>query len=252
MMRERVLFVHGAGGDARIWKPVIAALPDWIEARACTLTYFGTEPWPDNGAGFGVTRHSADIRDAARALGGRVHLVCWSYAVQVGLFALREEPDLFASALFYEGARAHHIASEADLAAFGESAKDIFGKLARVIAEEGPDATIPALFGAHYAALPEDRKAIYHSNARMMPLLFSATESDKMSRDELAGITTPACGAIGTRTEPAFAISTRALVDALPHGQLEIVEGADHFLPETGPERFARLVQEWVERQRAR
>ena len=251
MSRERVLFVHGAGGDARIWEPVIAALPDWIEGHACTLTYFGPEPWPDDGTRFGVTLHNADIRSAARALGESVHLVCWSYAVQVGLFALRAEPDLFASALFYEGARAHHITAEQDLAAFGESAKDIFGKLARAMAADGPDATIPALFGAHYKGMPEDRKAIYHSNARMMPLLFSATESDKITRAELAGITTPVCGAIGTRTEPAFAISTRALVDALPHGQLEFVDGADHFLPEVGPERFARLVQDWLERQRA-
>lgn len=248
MSRERVLFVHGAGGDARIWEPVIAALPDWIEGHACTLTYFGPEPWPDDGARFGVTLHSADIRDAARALGGRVHLVCWSYAVQVGLFALRAEPDLFASALFYEGARAHHITAAPELAVFNESAKTIFGKLAKVMAEDGPDATIPALFGTHYAGMSEHRKAIYHSNARMMPLLFSTAESDRMTRDELAGIITPVCGAIGTRTEPAFAISTRALVDALPHGHLEIVEGGDHFLPEVGPERFAHLVKDWVSR----
>jgi pimeloyl-ACP methyl ester carboxylesterase len=247
MTHETILFVHGAGGDARIWDPVIGALPDWLESHAITLTYFGPAPWPDDGSGFGVSLHKDDIIAAAREIGQPVHLVCWSYAVQAGLAALIAEPSLFASALLYEGARPFHITNEADRTEFGKSAEMIFGVLARTLRTDGPAATIPALFGDHYAQMPEGRRAIYLSNARMMPLLFSSADPGKITCDDLAQITTPCCGAMGTASQAAFAISTKALVDAIPGSRLEIVEGADHFLPEIAPGRFAALVAEWVE-----
>lgn len=243
---EKLLFVHGAGGDARIWEPVIAHLPDWMECDPITLTYFGPGPWPDDGAHFGIGLHKADIIAAARQVGQPVHLICWSYAVQAGLAALLAEPDLFASAVLYEGARSFHINNDADLAAFAASAQTIFGVLAGVLQEQGAEATIPALFGDHYEKMHEARRAIYLSNARMMPLLFSSSDPGKITREDLAKIGTPCCCTMGTESQPAFTIATRAFAEALPKGHLEIVEGADHFLPEIGPERFARLVVDWV------
>ena len=246
---EKLLFVHGAAGDARIWEPVIARLPGWMESRAITLTYFGPEDWPDDGS-FGIGLHKAYIIAAARQAGEPVHLVCWSYAVQAGLAALLAEPDLFASAVLYEGARPFHIAEEAERIAFAQSAETIFGTLAKVLQAEGADATIPALFGNHYEKMLEARRAIYLSNARMMPLLFSSSDPGKITREELARIDTPCCCAMGTESQPAFTIATRALADAMPDGNLSIVEGADHFLPEIHPERFAQLVVDWISRLR--
>ena len=248
---EKLLFVHGAAGDARIWEPVIARLPGWMESRAVTLTYFGPKAWPDDGSGFGIGLHKADIIAAARQVGEPVHLVCWSYAVQAGLAALLAEPDLVASAVLYEGARPFHIVEEAERTAFAQSAETIFGALAKVLQAEGADATIPELFGGHYARMPEARRAIYLSNARMMPLLFSSTDPGKITREELAGIDIPCCCAMGTESQPAFTIATRALADAMPGGSLSIVDGADHFLPEIHPDRFAQLVVDWISGLRA-
>lgn len=248
---EKLLFVHGAAGDARIWEPVIARLPGWMESNPITLTYFGPDAWPDDGGRFGIGLHKADIIAAARQAGGPVHLVCWSYAVQAGLAALLAEPDLFASAVLYEGARPFHIVDEAERGAFAQSAETIFGALAGVLQADGPDATIPALFGSHYEKMPEARRAIYLSNARMMPLLFSSTDPGKITREDLARIDTPCCCAMGTESQPAFTIATRALADAMPRGSLSIVDGADHFLPEIGPDRFAQLVTDWVSGLRA-
>lgn len=246
MNTHQVLFVHGAAGDARIWEPVISCLPQELEGRAVTLTYFGTEEWPDNGRNFGTEIHRDDILQAAGETDRPVHLVCWSYAVHVGLAALLEEPGLFASALFYEGARPHYIVNEADLRDFTESAAEIFGPLAAAIEKEGPEATIPTLFGHRYPAMPAHRKAIYLSNARMMPLLFSGKPPAKITPADLARIAVPCCAAIGSETQAAFAISTAALANAIAGAKIVRVEGADHFLPETGAERFAQLVAEWV------
>ena len=108
-MSGPILFVHGAAGDARIWQPVIDALPDGLEAHALTLRYFGGQPWPDDGGAFGTDVHAADIVAAARAIGQRANLVCWSYGVHPGLAALLDAPELFASAFFYEAALPHYI-----------------------------------------------------------------------------------------------------------------------------------------------
>jgi pimeloyl-ACP methyl ester carboxylesterase len=249
---DNILMVHGAAGDARIWQPVIANLPEGLDAHAITLTYFGPASWPDDGRRFGIGLHKDDIIAAARQAGSPVHLVCWSYAVQAGLAALLAEPALFRSAILYEGARPFHIVDEAERSAFARSSEAIFGTLAEVLQAEGEAATIPALFGNQYEKLSEERRAIYLSNARMMPLLFSSKDPGKITREELATIAIPCCCAMGTESQPVFTVATRALADALPQGHLEIVDGADHFLPETGPARFAKLVAEWVTGSRGR
>ncbi len=247
-MTRRVLFVHGAAGDARIWQQVIEALPDTIAGHALTLSYFGDAPWPDDGEGFGTELHARDILRTAADIGEPVHLVCWSYGVHPGLAAMLHEPALFASGLFYEAAMPHYIATPEGRRAFAESFAQVFGPVRQAIETIGPKAGVTALIGPHFGNLPEDRRAIYLSNAGMMPLLFSPTlPSRRITPRDLATINAPCCAMLGNRTQDVFALSTRALAQALPHGKLAEVKDADHFLPETDPARFAGLVAEWVE-----
>lgn len=247
-MTGPVLFVHGAAGDARIWTPVIAALPAGITGEALTLTYFGAEAWPDDGRDFGTEVHCRDILRAARDAGGKVHLVCWSYGIHPGLAALLDTPGLFASAFFYEAGLPHYISGTKERAAFGQSASEVYGPVNRALAEHGPDAGVAALVGVErFAQLPEDRRALYLSNARMMPLLMGGGRPPALiTPRELAKIATRCCAAYGADTPPAFAIPTRALAAAIPGAVNREVPRADHFLPETDPARFAALVADWI------
>lgn len=247
-MSGTVLFIHGAAGEARIWDPVIAALPIGLAGRATTLTYFGNAEWPDDGRGFGTDAHRQDIITAARAAGHPVHLVCWSYGIHPGLAALLAAPDLFASAFFYEAGLPHYISGAKDRAAFGASAAAVYGPVNAALAEHGPEAGVEALVGKEtFAGLPADRRALYLSNARMMPLLMGAGQPPAMiTPRELANIATPCCAAHGADTFDAFAIPTRALAKAIPGAELLLVPGADHFLPETDAARFAQLVGNWI------
>lgn len=248
MSAQLLLFIHGAAGDSRVWDPVVAALPSGLAAIAPTLTYFGPGEWPDDGSGFGTEVHCRDIVAAARGAGRPVHLVCWSYGVHPGLAALLEAPELFASAFFYEAGLPHYIASAKERAAFAESADAIFGPVGRALAEQGPEASVEALVGKEaFTRLPAERRALYLSNARMMPLLMGKGRPPALiTPRELAGIGTPCCAALGADTQAAFAIPTRALAAAIPGAVLTEVAAANHFLPETEPARFAGLVGDWV------
>ena len=246
-MSETVLFVHGAAGDARIWSPVIDALPKGIDGRALTLTYFGDAPWPDDGRNFGTQVHAADITAAARETGQPVHVVSWSYGVHPTLAALLDAPDLFSSALFYEAALPHYIERDAERRDYLKAWHALFGPVAKATRQSGAEAGLAALLGEAAQYIRPERLAIYRENARMMPLLFGGgQEPAAITPAELAVNSTPCCAALGKDTDPTFAIPTRALATAIPGAVLEELPGANHFLPELDPGRFAGLVEGWI------
>lgn len=246
--RPRILFVHGAAADAQVWQPVIAALPPHFDARAVTLTYFGDAAWPDDGSAFGTRVHARDVCAMARAMGAPVYVVGWSYAVHVVLQALLDAPELFASALLYEAGLGQYISDDGDRDAFARDANSLFGAVGAKLAKEGEEAAVRQLVGAVFAQLPAERQAMYLSNARTMPLLMGGGEApSKIGPAQLATIRTPCRVAIGEATRPAFSIPSRHLAAALPCGELTVIPGADHFLPETGPALFAALVADWIE-----
>lgn len=247
-MSKTVLFVHGAAGDARIWQPVIAVLPDGMRGIALTLTYFGNAPWPDDGGNFGTAIHADDILAAAHAADGPVHLVSWSYGVHPSIAAVLDQPNLFASSLFFEGALPHYFKRKSDRAAYFQSWQELFNPVIKAIEAGGGEAGIEALLGKAVRYMTPERIAIYRENAAMMPLLFGKGQDPApIGPDELATITVPCCVALGADTHPTFAMPTRALAEAIPAAKLVEVAKAHHFMPEFEPARFAQMVAEWVQ-----
>ena len=243
-MGARVLFVHGALGEARVWDPVIAALPDGLSGEALTLTYFGDADWPDDGAGFSTATHAADIVRAAA--GGGVTLVSWSMGTHPALQALLDAPDLFDAALFYEPGGASFIDDADDLAAWQRAFTDGFGPITPALEEGGDAAAADVLLGMGRDKLSAERLAIYRANARTMTLLLGGGQPPARIRAaDCARIPHRTQVMAGDGTGRMFAIGSRALAAALPGANLRIVAGADHFLPETDPARFAALVAEF-------
>ncbi|AKM09842.1 alpha/beta fold hydrolase [Croceicoccus naphthovorans] len=243
----KILFVHGAAADARVWTPIIAALPAEWQTEAITLSYFGEAEWPDDGSRFGPRLHAMEVAALADAMGGDVHLVCWSYAVHVGLQALLDAPARFASALFYEAGLAQYVSDPDDRATYGKDAHSMYGAVGAVMQKEGPEAAVRQLVGRSFATLAQDRQAMYLSNAPMLSLLMGGGEPPtEIGPDKLATIKTRCCVAMGANTRPAFSIPSKALAQHLPNATLDIVAGADHFMPETNPALFAAIVEDWI------
>lgn len=248
-----ILFVHGALGDARTWGPVLDALPFDVDARAITLSYFGTAAWNGDGSDFGSERHARDMEHFIDAtMDAPVVVVAWSYSCQPALLLAMRRPDLVAALVLYEPVIGSFIEDDDVRGRFGADAGACFGPVAEVLAEQGEEAAAHRLFDnvghpGFIAELPEDRRRIALSNARMIPLLTGKGAAPvKLGADEIRTLDMPVIAAMGSQTRPAFAIPTRVLAAIAPQGRLEVVDGAGHLLPESDPVRFAGLVTEWL------
>ena len=248
-----ILFVHGALGDARTWGPVLDALPFDVDARAITLSYFGTAAWTGDGSDFGGERHARDMEQFIDAtMDAPVVVVAWSYSCHPALLLAMRRPDLVAALILYEPVIGSFIEDDDLRGRFGADAAACFGPVGEVLAEQGEEAAAYRLFDnvghpGFIADLPEDRRRIALSNARTVPLLMGkGAPPIRIAADEIRALNLPVIAAMGTETRPAFAISARALADIAPRGRLEVVEGAGHLLPESDPVRFAALVSEWL------
>ena len=211
-----LLLIHGAPGDARLWTPVIDALPATIDARAITLDCFGSDARPDDGASVGTMRHSDDIVSYVEAaMEAPVDLVAWSFGCHPALLAAIERPELFRSLVFYEPSLNSDVDDPAAKAAFGD---DRMAAISLVMAAMGED---------------DDQRAhgIIVDNAGT----------------QAAGPRVPVTIGCGAETRPKFSFTSRALAEAIPYARYAEVPGAGHMLPETEPVRFAALLHQWLE-----
>lgn len=249
-----VLFLHGAAGDARVWTPVLDHLPPGIDARALTLTYFGTAPWPDDGAGFSTERHRDDIvQYVEAAMLPPVHLVAWSYSCHPALLAAIERPDLFAGVFLYEPALSTYIEDPEQRDLFIADLKQAFGPVTRALAEQGPLAGVRLMMARPgdpdaFERLPANRRAIYEEGAAMMPLMLlgQGQPAAWITAGMLRDLAVPVTVGMGSATRPVFAIPARTVAHECGAGRLVEVPGADHFLPEIDPAAFAALLRQWL------
>ncbi len=251
-----ILFVHGALGDARTWGPVLDALPWNVDARAITLSYFGTAAWRGDGSDFGTERHAADLEQFIDAtMDAPVVVVAWSYGCHPALLLAMRRPDLVAALVLYEPVIGSFIEDDELRHRFGADAAACFGPVADVLAQEGEEAAAHRLFDnvgepGFIAAMQQDRRRIALSNARTVPLVTGkGAPPTKIAADDVRALDLPLIAAMGSETRPAFAIPTRVLADAARHGRLEVVPGAGHLLPESDPVRFAGLLTAWLAQQ---
>ncbi|WP_293681480.1 alpha/beta fold hydrolase, partial [uncultured Phenylobacterium sp.] len=123
-----VVFLHGAPGDLRTWRDVIAALGGGCRAVAYTQRWFGRVAWRADGPPFGTATHVADLFAFIEALDlAPVSLVAWSYSGHVALKAALERPERFARVLIYEPSVPTYVSDPAQQAACGADAAQRFG-----------------------------------------------------------------------------------------------------------------------------
>jgi len=254
MISGPVLLIHGAASDSRVWAPVIGSLPDYLETLTPDLSYYGSAPWPDEGQGFGVRCHADDIERFAKAAGQPVHLVCLSMSCHAGFVAMIRRPDLFRTGFFYEPGLTSHIDDRRTRSVLMAARRKFYAPVLNQLQREGPEAAVAMMMEGRLERMEPDRRAISIENARTLRLVMGqgqharGNQSMPVSSAHLRAIKAPVCVAMGTATRSVYAIPSKAAAAAIPESDLLQVKGADHFLADDDPARFAAILTDWLDR----
>ncbi|MCB2078161.1 MAG: alpha/beta hydrolase [Novosphingobium sp.] len=247
--QRQVLLVHGAPGDARLWGPVIEALPGDIDARALTLSYFGTADWPGDGSDFGTHLHKDDIVSFVESRMDRpVTLAAWSFGCHPALLAVLERPDLFEALVLYEPGFATYVEDTDGLADFAADCEAAFPPVGEAMQAGQPGRALEIIFdnaaqAGDFAALPQARRDLYADSLRVLPLIMGGGQPPaEITSADLAKIACPVTVAYGEHTRPMFSVPSKAVAAAVPGAKLVEVPGAYHMMPETDPVGFGALL----------
>ena len=126
-----VVLVHGAPGDHRSWEGQREAVAERYRFIAPTQRYFGTGPWPDDGAGFSMATHADDLAAFLRQIGGGpAHLVGWSYGGAIAIVLAVHHPEWIKSLFVFEPGLATFVTDAGDAQVAGEDRTDMRARAA--------------------------------------------------------------------------------------------------------------------------
>lgn len=245
-----VLALHGALSDLRAWEPIRTQLGATVRFIAITQRYHGTEPWRDDGAAYGRDTHVADLIALIEAMNlAPVHLLAWSYGGDVGLNAIFQRPDLFASAILFEPSLSGLMSSPEERASERrlvdelrtlplKSGHDTPERLAAAFLRTLNDGDSPTLDGVHNGLIQD----MIQDNARSVPLFCRQTGNPGLTPDDLARIRLPATVLRGSRSVQRYRCLSATITRHLDAAQLREVEGGTHMAPLAVPVRITDLI----------
>lgn len=245
-----LVFVHGALTDLRMWEPHVRRLSERFRCLAPTLRWHGTGPWRDDGPGYGVATHAADLVAMVDALGlERVTLVAWSYAGHVALHAAGLRPDRFARLVLFEpGLRSLPLADR-EAALVGADAQAMFGPIFDAVGRGDLEGAARALIDGsggpgHFDAVSEARRLTYRDNAHTLPRLLAQEPPPPAAPDGIANLPMPVHVAWGEASRPASLLPAQAVGRCVGRGSVRAIPGAGHLWPEERPDEFSGFVAE--------
>jgi pimeloyl-ACP methyl ester carboxylesterase len=248
-----VVLVHGALTDLRMWEPHRALLRKRHRTIACTLRYFGTEPWQEQWPPFGIETHAADLMAFVRLLNlGPVHLVAWSYSGHAVLTAALRHPEHIRSAFIYEPGVPTYVDVPAALETFAADAEAMFGPVFKAVQSGDLESGVRRLIDGsggrqgYFDSQSPERRAIQLDNARTLPLLLDQAPPPVITAEHLRSLEAPICIAWGAATRPLFRVVSEAAAGCIPGGRHRVIAGADHMWPDTDPAGFAASVSGFI------
>ncbi|MFE0579698.1 alpha/beta fold hydrolase [Streptomyces sp. NPDC058874] len=234
-----LVFLHGAGEDARVWRPQVEALADAFTVVA----------WDEPGAGrSGDVPESFGLADYARCLAavvealrlGPAHVAGLSWGGTVALEFYRRRPDLVRTLILadtYAGWAGSLPADEVRARAAG---------VRRMLAapRDAFDPTLPGLFAgeppaAYLSLLAELAAAVRPRTFRTQLALMA--EADL--RDVLATVSVPTLLLWGERDARSPLSVARQFRQAIPAAELVVIPGAGHVSNLERPEEFGLAVR---------
>jgi len=236
-----------------VWEPQREAIAAKFRFIAVTQRYFGTDPWPDDGANYSVVTHTSDLAAFIRALDiGPVYLVGQSYggtvALRTALFfpdlvmgVVAQEPTIAASAVTEPAQKALLKRERSELAGAKQAAND--GNIeaaARLFADWTNDQ--PGGFDALTPAL----RQVHLENGRTIALHFAAPRPPQITCEQLSKMQPPVVITTGEMTRPFFKVLAETAHQCIPGSELVQIANARHKAFSQNPEAFNQVVLEFL------
>jgi pimeloyl-ACP methyl ester carboxylesterase len=231
-----VVFVHGAPGDHRSWEGQREAVAERYRFIAPTQRYFGTGPWPDDGAAFSMATHADDLAAFLRQLnGGPAHVVGWSYGGAIAIVLAVHHPEWVKSLFVFEPGLATFVTDPADAQVAGEDRKDMLAPAAMATKAGDTGAAVPLLVdgvagqpGTFERLAPTIRASLL-DNARTLPL--DAPPPPSITCAQLGQIRVPVAIARGELARPFYRIAADTAHRCIPGSRLIVIRGGGHLAP---------------------
>lgn len=249
---EPVLMVHAGVANLRMWDAQVEALSD-----AYRVIRHDTR-------GFGRTEtdaveysNRADIAAVLDHVGERsAHLVGLSRGAQIALDFALEFPDRVRSLVFSGGGVGGYDAPvESDPSTWEEPEKLLEAKDWVALAEwetrfwaDGPGQPV----GRVDAAVREQVHGWILSNYRAEKEEGNPQPLDPPANDRLDGLRVPVLVTVGDLDEVETGAHCRYVASTVPGARLEVFEGAAHMVNLEQPDRFNRLLRDFLDRSRSR
>ncbi len=248
---EPLVLVHGSWGDHHNWDPIVSGLSESFEVVAYDRRGHSRS---ERGAGQGSVREDADdLAELIEAVAsGPAHVVANSYGAIVALNAAVRRPEVFATLIAHEPPLVGMLAATPFAPVLDELDRRV-GKVVEVLAA-GDDQAGAKLFietiarrpGAWDMELSADLREVFVRNG---PTFLDETRDQHAQRidlDALQQFDPPALLTKGTESPPFLTATVDAIAVAVPHFEVESIEGADHAPHETTPGTYVDLIRRFA------
>jgi pimeloyl-ACP methyl ester carboxylesterase len=230
-----VVFVHGAPGDHRSFEGQREAVAERYRFIAPTQRYFGTGPWPDDGAKFSMATHADDLAAFLRQIGGGpAHVVGWSYGGAIAIVLAVHHPEWIKSLFVFEPGLATFVTDPEDAQVAGEDRTDMRARAAMAAKAGDTGAAVRLLFddftgqpGIVDRLAPAIRASLL-DNARTLPLSLFAPPPPPITCAQLGQIAVPVAIARGELARPFYRIAAETAHRCIPGSRLMVIPGGGH------------------------
>jgi pimeloyl-ACP methyl ester carboxylesterase len=242
----RVVLLHGALSDARMWTPLVARLAaKGVVAEAPPMA--GFHPDRFDAATFSSAAHVATLGAALEAADRPIHLVGHSRGGRLALAIAAAYPELVGSLLLIEPGGI----TEPDYFVTPPPAAPLDRDMLHVMVGQGRHEAAARLYidaghgtGAWDGA-PEDFRRVACDNAATLPGTL-ADRTVPLSRTAAAAVGCRTLLVTGSASPPLFDCIADVLERNLPRCRRLRLAGQDHFYPQRAADHLADLLLRWI------
>jgi pimeloyl-ACP methyl ester carboxylesterase len=233
-----IVLVHGAITDYRTWDGQREAVAVHHHFIALTMRYFGTDPWPDEGAKYSMKTHTDDLVAFIQNLNaGPVDLVGWSYSGPIALLVAVQHPELVRSLLLHEPSTLAFVDDPADLKVATEDRTAMVAP-GTAAAKAGDLAGAAKIFfnsvngqADLFDTVPPLARTMILDNARTLPISLAAPPPPAITCEQLRQIKVPTTVAMGELTRSFYKIAAGAVGRCIPGAKLVVIPKGRHAAP---------------------